>query len=130
MYSFVVWLTGVECDLVGRRHASKQLSLPPVLPSRGAIASFYLSIRINNTSHSGKKPYRQVGMNRVMILRSLVGLMVSTLAVNAIDVGLNPALGTLFPIFIVPVTHTHTYAHTRTRTHARTLRYINNKIMA
>ena len=36
---------------------------------------------------------------------SLDGLMVSTLARNARDVGSIPALGTIFPIFITPMTY-------------------------
>ena len=35
---------------------------------------------------------------------SLLGVMVSTLAHNARNVGLIPALGTTFPIFISPMT--------------------------
>ena len=45
-------------------------------------------------------------MGIVVTSGSLHGVMVSTLAQNARDVGSVPALGTIFPIFIKPMTHT------------------------
>ena len=44
------------------------------------------------TDLSGKEPHIHIGMSR-----SLCGVMVSTLARNARDVGSIPALGTTFP---------------------------------
>ena len=46
---------------------------------------------------------RQVGMDMVVILGSLSGVMVSTQARNAIDMGSIPILGTIFRICY----HTH-----------------------
>ena len=50
------------------------------------------------------EPYRQVGMGRVVTSGSLVGVMVSTLAWNARDVGYIPTLDAIFPILITPMT--------------------------
>ena len=45
-------------------------------------------------------------MDRLLTLGILGGVIVSTLAWNAKDVGLIPTLGTIFPIFIIPTTIT------------------------
>ena len=47
-----------------------------------------------------KEPYRKVGVGSMVTSGTLCGVMVSTLAQNAKDVGLIPALGTIFLIFI------------------------------
>ena len=54
---------------------------------------------VGYTDLSGK-----VGMSKVMTSGSLCGGMVSTPTWNARDVGLIPALGTIFTIFITPMT--------------------------
>ena len=54
------------------------------------------------TNLSGKKPHRQVDMDKVVASRSLGGVMVSTLAWDARDLGSIPALGAMLPIFITP----------------------------
>ena len=51
-----------------------------------------------------KEPHRQVGVGRVMTSGSLGGVMVSTLAQNSKDARSVSALGTVFPIFITPMT--------------------------
>ena len=56
------------------------------------------------TALSGRNPHRQVGVGSMVTSGSLGAVMVSTLAWNARDVGLIPALGTMFPIFITPTT--------------------------
>ena len=48
--------------------------------------------------------HKQVGMGIVVKSGSLCGVMVSTLARNASDVGSIPALSTIFPIFITTTT--------------------------
>ena len=53
------------------------------------------------TDLSSKEPHRQVSMGRVITSGSPGGIMVSTLAWYASDVGLIPALGAIFPIFII-----------------------------
>ena len=53
------------------------------------------------TDLSGKELHRQVGMGKMVTSVSLGGIMVSTLAWNARDVG--SILGTVFPIFITPM---------------------------
>ena len=45
---------------------------------------------------SGKKPYRHVGLDRVVTSMSLGGVMVSAQAWNARDVGSIPTLNTNF----------------------------------
>ena len=52
------------------------------------------------TDLSGKDLHRQVGAGGAVTSRSLGGVMVSTLACNAKDVGSNPTLSALFPNFI------------------------------
>ena len=47
-----------------------------------------------------KEHHREVGITRVVTSGSLGGVMASTLAQYWRGVGLNPALGTIFPIFI------------------------------
>ena len=59
------------------------------------------------TDLSGKEPHRQVGMGRVMTSGSLGGVMLSTLAQNARDIGSMSTLGTIFPIFIIISTTIH-----------------------
>ena len=54
------------------------------------------------TDLSGKEAHRQVGMDKVVTSRSLAGVMVSTMAQNARDMGRITTLGTIFPIFITP----------------------------
>ena len=54
------------------------------------------------TGLSGKELHRQVDMGIVVTSGSLSGLMVSTLAWYAWDVGSIPALSTIFPILITP----------------------------
>ena len=56
------------------------------------------------TDFSGKEPHGQAGVGMVLTSGSLGGVIVSTLARNARDVGSIPALGTIFPIFITPMT--------------------------
>ena len=51
---------------------------------------------------SGKEPYRQVGVGKVIRSGSLGGVMVSTLARNARDMGLIASLGAIFSIFYHP----------------------------
>ena len=52
-----------------------------------------------------KEPLRQVGAGIVVTSGSLHGVSNgSTLARNSGDVGLSPALGTVFPTFITPMT--------------------------
>ena len=53
---------------------------------------------------SGKEPHRQVGVGRLVASGSLGGVMVSPLSRNARDVGLISAIGTIFFIFITPMT--------------------------
>ena len=53
----------------------------------------------------GKELHRQVGMGILVTSVSLGGVMVSILARNARYVGSIPAVGTLFPIFIIPTTY-------------------------
>ena len=57
------------------------------------------------TDFSGKELHRQVGVDRVSTSGSLGGVMVSTLAWNARNVGLIPTLD-MFPIFIAPMSLT------------------------
>ena len=59
---------------------------------------------IVSTDLSGIEPHRKGSMGRVVTSGSLGGLMVSTLALNARDVGSIPARGALFLIFITPTT--------------------------
>ena len=54
------------------------------------------------TDLSGKESHRQVGKGRMVTLANLGGLMVSTMAGNARDMGSIPALCARFPIFITP----------------------------
>ena len=54
------------------------------------------------TDLSGKQLHRQVGMGIVVTSGSLCDVMVCSLVWNARDVGSNPALRTIFPIFIIP----------------------------
>ena len=54
------------------------------------------------TDREGKEPHKQVGMGRVMTAWSLGGVMVSTKAQNARDLGSNFLLGTIFLIPISP----------------------------
>ena len=56
-----------------------------------------INILVIYTDFSGKEPHRQVDMGRVKTLRDLGGVMVSTHGQNARDVGLNTALGAIFP---------------------------------
>ena len=56
------------------------------------------------TDLSGKEPHRQVGVGRVVTPGSLGSIIVCTLAKDAGNVGLIPALGAIFPIFITPTT--------------------------
>ena len=51
-----------------------------------------------------QEPHRQEGVGSKVTSGSLAGEMVSTLAQNARDLGLIPAVGTLFSIFITPKT--------------------------
>ena len=50
---------------------------------------------------TSKESHRQ--LNRVATSGTIGGVMVSILAQNTTDVGLIPALGTIFPIFITPL---------------------------
>ena len=59
---------------------------------------------VDSTNLSGKKLYRQVGVERVMTPVSLDGIMVNALAQNGRDIGLIPTLGAIFPIFTTPTT--------------------------
>ena len=56
------------------------------------------------TDLSGKEPHRQMDVGIVVTSGSLGHVMVSTLARNDRGMGLSPALGTLFPIFITLTT--------------------------
>ena len=49
------------------------------------------------TDLSGKELYRQVGVGRILTSRSLDGVMFSTRAWNARDMGSIPALSAIFP---------------------------------
>ena len=51
------------------------------------------------TDISGMETHRQVGVGKMVMLGSLCGVMVCTLARNARDTNLIPALGTVFYIF-------------------------------
>ena len=51
-----------------------------------------------------QEPHRQVGMGRVVTSGSLCGEVIRTLVWNARDVGLIPALGAMFLIFVTPTT--------------------------
>ena len=53
---------------------------------------------------SGKEPHWHVGVGSMVTPGSLGGDVVSTLVQNARYVGLIPALGTVFPIWIPPMT--------------------------
>ena len=55
-----------------------------------------------STDLSGKEPHRQAHMDRMVTVRSLHDVMVSTLAQKAKDVGSIPDQGTLFLTFITP----------------------------
>ena len=46
----------------------------------------------------GRLPHRQIGMDKVVILGSLGGVIFSTPAQNTRDLGSIPALGAIFPI--------------------------------
>ena len=61
-------------------------------------------IVVDCTDLSGKKLLRQVGMGSVLTQGWLGSVIVSTLIQNAREVGTIPALGTVFPIFITPMT--------------------------
>ena len=50
------------------------------------------------TDRTYKDPHRQAGLGGVLTLGSFSGVMVSTLALIARDVGLTPVLGAIFPI--------------------------------
>ena len=53
---------------------------------------------------SGNELHRQVSIGIVVTSGNLYGVMVRIQAQNARDVGSLPALGTIFPIFITPMT--------------------------
>ena len=55
------------------------------------------------TDLQGKEPHRQVGIGQVMTSGSLGGGMVNTLVRNARDMVSIPALGAIFPNFIIPM---------------------------
>ena len=54
---------------------------------------------------SSKEPHIKVGVDRVMISRSLGGELVSILSHNARYVGSVSALGAIFPMFPTPLSH-------------------------
>ena len=56
------------------------------------------------TDLSGNEVHSNVIMGMVVISGCLGDPLVSTLAWNVRDVGLIPALGTIFPIFVTPTT--------------------------
>ena len=56
------------------------------------------------TEHSGKEPHRQVAVGRVVTLGSVGGVMISTMALNARDLGSIPSLGEIFPFFVTSMT--------------------------
>ena len=58
------------------------------------------------TDLSGKESHRHLGVGAVVTSGSLGGEMVSTLVRTERDVGLIPAPGTIFPIFITPKRNT------------------------
>ena len=60
-----------------------------------------LGIRLGMTC---REPHRQIGIGRVARSSRLGGVVVSTLDQNAKDVGFIPALGIIFPVFIIPMT--------------------------
>ena len=60
----------------------------------------------------GKELDRQVGVSRVVTSGKPMWCNGSTLAWNARDVGLSPALGTIFPIFVTPTTITERHGFT------------------
>ena len=55
------------------------------------------------TDLSGKEPHRQVDMGRVVTSGRIDGVMLSTLAWNAMEAVSIPAVGTLVIIFITPM---------------------------
>ena len=61
--------------------------------------SFYHFVVVN-TDLSGKELNRQEYMDKVVTSGSLGDVMVCTLAKNVRDLGANPALSAIFPIFI------------------------------
>ena len=56
--------------------------------------------------------HRQVGVGSMMRSKRLGGVIVSTLALNARDMSSIPALGTIFPILVAPMTLDATTCHT------------------
>ena len=64
----------------------------------------YIHIVVVCTNLSGREPDINVGVGRMMISGGLGGIVVSTLAQNASDVGSIPALGEIFLIFITSMT--------------------------
>ena len=75
--------------------------LPPNVIKRHVII---INTIIVCTDLSGKELHRQVGVGIVMTSGSLCGVMVEQWLWNARDVGLSPALGTVFSIVITPTT--------------------------
>ena len=82
--------------------------LPTSLPTGCRLVSVSLGdlllYVIDCTDLSGKELHRQVVVDIVATSGSLCGVMVITLALNSTDVGSIFALGTIFPIFIIPAT--------------------------
>ena len=82
------------------------------------IAEFIYTYVVVYTDLSGKELHGQVRCGYSGVTSwSLGGVRVCTLTQNARDLALIPALGTLFPIFITPMTHAYIYIYTHIYTH-------------
>ena len=84
-----------DCSVMPQSSSTKKLS---VFTSEN-VASPVVCIDL-----LGKEQHKQVCVDRVATSRSLGGLMASTPAWNARDVGSIPALGAIFPILITRTT--------------------------
>ena len=67
-----------------------------------SLTTRWTSVDLGCTNIPGKEPHIQVDVSSVVTPGSIGGVMVSTLARNVRDVGLIPALGAIFHIFITP----------------------------
>ena len=56
------------------------------------------------TNPSSQDSHRYVSVGRVMISRNQGGVMIITQDQNARGMGSNPAIGSIFPLFITPIT--------------------------
>ena len=91
-----VWLLNLPlCEVTAFMHVIRSIERLTI-PGGTSVVVY--------TDLLGKKLHRQVDVGTVVTSGSLGGIMVSTLAQNASDVGSIPLLGTIFPIFITPTT--------------------------